>query len=285
MLPVPAKCDSLETKDNLVEPNDGVIAVKAQSAATPMSEKETPIVVDESTRKKPVHASSDSKMRGRVTDGQATRNDLPRMQSRVLAKFNDTDNPKQLKIISRAGNVTRFGTRLHVLDEETQETQDLDWKEVKEWEELPTEEILISDEYDPNELLAAKFEEIKRWNDYDVYQEIENTGQKAISTRWVNTKKDGVIKARLVARGYEDTELSERVDSPTCEKSNLRLAITIAASNQWQINSLDIQSAFLQGECVEGDIFLKPPKEVKTDCVWKLKKTCIWLETSITKVV
>ena len=192
----------------------------------------------------------------------------------MVAKLSNTDEPKQLKVISRAGKATskKYNSWLNVIDEETQETQALDWKEVKEWEELPAEEILISDSYNPAELLAAKFDEIKKWNDYDVYEEVENTGQKAISTRWVNTVKDEVIKARLVARGYEDTELKERVDSPTCEKSNLRLAVAIAASNQWRVNSLDIQSAFLQGESVEGEIFLKPPKEVNTTCVWKLKR-------------
>ena len=75
-----------------------------------------------------------------------------------------------------------------------------------------------------------------------------------------------------MARGFEDTELRERVDSPTCEKSNLRLTIAIAASMGWRINSLDVQSAFLQGEKVEGDIYLKPPKEANTDKVWKLRR-------------
>ena len=126
---------------------------------------------------------------------------------------------------------------------------------------------MISDDFKPDDLLAAKLKEFDRWNKYEVYEEVENTGQKCISTRWVNTVKESVIKSRLVARGFEDTELRERVDSPTCEKSNLRLTIAIAASKGWRINSLDVQSAFLQGEEVEGDIYLKPPKEANTDKV------------------
>ena len=103
--------------------------------------------------------------------------------------------------------------------------------------------------------LILKLKEIDKWNEYEVYTEVENTGQKCISTRWVNTYKDDEIRSHLVARGYEDTELKERVDSPTCEKSNLRLTIAIAASKVWRSNSLDVQSAFLQGEEVEGDIY------------------------------
>ena len=64
---------------------------------------------------------------------------------------------------------------------------------------------------------------------------------RTISTRWVCTEKDGNVKARLVARGFEDEELKERVDSPTCSKSNLRLVVAIAASKEWRINSLDFK--------------------------------------------
>ena len=208
-----------------------------------------------------------------VSDGQATNNVLPKVKSMVLAKISDEDDFKQLKIISRAGKASsaKYSTWLNVQDVETQEISPIDWKNVQEWKELPVEEVLISNGYNPDELLSAKFEEIKKWKDYDVYTEVENVGQKVISTRWVNTVKDGIIRSRLVARGYEDTELNERIDSPTCEKSNLRLAVAIAASKQWRVNSLDVQSAFLQGKEVEGDIYLRPPKEVNTKLVWKLK--------------
>ena len=86
------------------------------------------------------------------------------------------------------------------------------------------------------------------------------------------SEKDGKVKSRLVARGYEEHELKDRVDSPTCSKSNLRLVIAITSAKQWRINSLDFHSAFLQGEEVTGDIFIKPPKEANTKCLWKLNK-------------
>ena len=63
--------------------------------------------------------------------------------------------------------------------------------------------------------------------------------------------KDGQVKARLVARGFEDDYINIRTDSPTCSKMNLRLTVAIASSKGWEINSLDIQSAFLQGEVME----------------------------------
>ena len=47
-------------------------------------------------------------------------------------------------------------------------------------------------------------EEIKKWQDHDVYECIPDEGQKTTSVRWVVTKKKDKIKARLVARGYEE---------------------------------------------------------------------------------
>ena len=141
----------------------------------------------------------------------------------------------------------------------------------------------ISETYNVSEVLESKFAEIQKWKQYDVFEEVENNGQKAISTRWVVTEKESKIKSRLCARGYEDNELKERVDSPTCSKSNLRLLMAICAMKGWKINSLDFQSAFLQGEAVSGEIYIKPPKEANTNKLWKLKKHVYGLKQSSRK--
>ena len=83
-----------------------------------------------------------------------------------------------------------------------------------------------------------------------------------------------VIKARLVARGFEEENLNEiRKDSPTCSKENLRIVLAIISSRQWQASSLDVKSAFLQGNQIDRDLYLKPPKEADTGNLWKLKTT------------
>ena len=44
----------------------------------------------------------------------------------------------------------------------------------------------------------------------------------------------------------------------------------------WEIHSLDITSAFLQGNSIEREVYLKPPSEAGTDGrVWRLKH-CIY---------
>ena len=62
-------------------------------------------------------------------------------------------------------------------------------------------------------------------------------------------------------------------DSPTCAKDTLRLALSVISANDWTCNCLDVKAAFLQGDPIERDIFVKPPKEFFCGRLWKLKKT------------
>ena len=96
--------------------------------------------------------------------------------------------------------------------------------------------------------LEAKLNELDKWKKYEVYEEVPDNGQKTISVHWVYTEKDTekgkVIKACLVARGYEeDSNVSK--DSPTCSKESIHMTLTIIASHGWKINCLEIQPAFL----------------------------------------
>ena len=124
-------------------------------------------------------------------------------------------------------------------------------------------------------ILDAKLKELCSWKDHNVFQEVENVGQKAISARWVITPKlldnTFVTKARLCARGFEET-LSTRTDSPTCSRDGLRIALAMIASNHWSLHSIDAKAAFLQGDKIDREVFLIPPKEAQTTCLWKLNK-------------
>lgn len=127
----------------------------------------------------------------------------------------------------------------------------------------------------------AKTSEIKSWIQNEVFEEVEDKGQKCISTRWVCTLKEtenGLVpKARLVARGFEELQVSElQKDSPTCASESLRLLVAVSCQKQWQLHSMDIKSAFLQGLELSRDIFIKPPYEANsTGKLWKLRK-CVY---------
>ena len=64
----------------------------------------------------------------------------------------------------------------------------------------------------------------------------------------------------------------------------MSMRLTIAVSSmKWQINSLDIQSAFLQGETISRKVYLKPPPEANTDKVWCLNKCVYGLQDAARK--
>ena len=104
--------------------------------------------------------------------------------------------------------------------------------------------------------------------------------KQTVSCKWVFTEKfvneRKVLKARLVARGFEEDSSNLHTDSPTCSRQSMRLVFLTAASNKWEIKSLDIKAAFLQGDKMERDVFLRPPVDVCPENeVWKLKR-CIY---------
>lgn len=112
----------------------------------------------------------------------------------------------------------------------------------------------------------AKQEEMKCWRDNSVFEEVQDEGQKCISTRWVCTLKEtlaGLVpKARLVARGFDELDVLElQKDSPTCASESLRLLVAVICQRQWRLHSRDIKSAFLQGIERSHDIYIRPPPE------------------------
>ena len=86
------------------------------------------------------------------------------------------------------------------------------------------------------------------------------------------TSKDGSVRARLVARGFEEYSFFAK-DSPTVGKGAMRAFLTIASSRRWRVKTTDIKSAFLQGEELDRDVYIRPPKESNTPngFIWKLR--------------
>ena len=82
-----------------------------------------------------------------------------------------------------------------------------------------------------------------------------------------------ITKARLVARGFEDQGLEDcKTDSPTISTEALRIFLALISTKGWSCNTLDVETAFLQGKDLTRDVFVKPPKEANTSVwnVWKL---------------
>ena len=141
-------------------------------------------------------------------------------------------------------------------------------------------EILVNQAYVAkvnHKIFNAKEKELQSWRSEKVFDEIENNSQSTISVCWVLKQKlvDGKCstKATLYARGFEEVD-SFKTESPTCSSDSVRVAITLLASNKWNLNAINIKTAFLQGMKIGRTVIIKPPMEDQTNKLWKLNK-CI----------
>lgn len=158
-----------------------------------------------------------------------------------------------------------------------------------EWSMEENEENIIFSQFPDQEMLEsikkAKENEIKNFQEFEVYDEvaIEDIDHEAqvVSSRWVIQKKpDGKVKARIVARGFEEGE-NLASDAPTVDKTSQRLFTAISCMKGWNVHSLDIKSAFLQSHKMKRKVYLKPPADIKKkDIVWKVKKPVYGLKDS-----
>ena len=139
--------------------------------------------------------------------------------------------------------------------------------------------VLIPTKYhDHPDIVRAKQEELSKWEKYEAFIEVnEEDATNPISTRWVITDKGETEKARLCVRGFEE-EIYPRSDSPTASSEAMKLFLSISANQSFRLKSLDVTSAFLQGEKLERDVFVIPPPEVrKFGKLWKLQKSAYGL--------
>ena len=92
-----------------------------------------------------------------------------------------------------------------------------------------------------------------------------------------------VPKARLIVKGFGEQTTEILKHSPICSKEGLRLILSIIAHNKWKINAVDIKTAFSQGEEIDRELYMLPPKEANTNNVWHLKKCPYGLEDASRK--
>ena len=134
---------------------------------------------------------------------------------------------------------------------------------------------------DKDPFAKEKKSEIEKWIENNVFEVVAACDipeeVEPISVSWVLTDNGEKRKARLVARGFEEEPLrSESTHSPTGRKESLRLLFSIVASMNWTIKTIDITSAFLQGQQIDRLVYLVPPKEAGgKNVLWKLNK-CVY---------
>ena len=135
--------------------------------------------------------------------------------------------------------------------------------------------MLPKERRDSPECIAAKEAELQKLKEFETYGEVEDEGQNRITTTWVLTLKGHDVKARLTARGFQEEDEYPK-ESPTLQKYSLRTLLAIASAKGWNIETVDVKSAFLQGTRLERKVYVKPPKEANAlGKLWLLYK-CLY---------
>ena len=203
-------------------------------------------------------------------------------KSRSKLKVNDiiqyklykTDDWIKATVTGRAGKATgRNKNCYNIKENANKERKSINLDEVQ-WELIianATVNLVSEREQSCAETTEAKVPELFKLKQFNTYEEVKNCGQYTLSTRWVITKKDGQIKARLVVRGFKE-ELMMRRNSPTVGKGTMRIFLAIISCKNWTVKTTDIRSAFLQGKELRRDVYIKPPKKSDTyeGVEWKL---------------
>jgi predicted RNA binding protein YcfA (HicA-like mRNA interferase family) len=89
-------------------------------------------------------------------------------------------------------------------------------------------------------------------------------GKQAISSRWVfkiKRKSDGTIdkyKGRIIVKGYVQRERVDYTETfaPTAHFGALQTVIALATMEDWELESVDISTAFLNGD-IDAEVYMQ----------------------------
>jgi hypothetical protein len=276
--------------EGIVDSNEGCgnmpLSHTAYEGPNPLEETmehqdDSSVIVDNEVHLNPMEETEIGQAEAVATNEEVTNEErpkvYPRVDTNIMYKLPNSAEWHRGYVDNRSGAIRyKGGAWRRVRNLDTDDSQWFDFTtDVVEWEPIPADVLITSN--DKESILTAKIKEIENWENNQVFEEVSYVNQHVISTRWVISTKEKagsfVTKARLVARGFEDDAVTkEGVDSPTCSKETVRITMSIMAMKGWACNALDVKTAFLQGNPLQRDVFIKPPKEANTEKIWKLRK-------------
>ena len=239
----------------------------------------------EENRETDEEVDSDGSGEGEEESEEELTEEIPKLKkgNRVRAVNKDTGQTEEWTVLSLAGKRSSkyWSDAYNIQDSLTGDRGWINLRNYRDIEEIrDEEEVLLG--FENQVVLEAKEKELQSWRENNVYEEVEDNGQRAISTRWIVTEKlkggEKICKARLVARGFEEEMADWEKDAPTCNAELLKLCLTIIKLKKWNCYTLDVKTAYLQGDEIQREVYLKPPVEGDWNGLWKLKKTVYGLK-------
>ena len=212
-------------------------------------------------------------------------------------KLNNTNNNK-IEISHYQHNTTNNNTNKRNINYEAKASSKRIKYSEKNISKLNEENNIFREPYnfkdifnlkDKEQWMEAVNEELKNMEKLNVFQIVNSVpeGSNVISSRWVfKYKRDSngnIIKrkARLVAKGYTQQygiDFKETF-APTLKQDTIRIITAIAVQHNFNIEQIDINSAYLNADLKE-DIYMKSPEGHHSfnKCFWKLKKALYGLK-------
>ena len=219
-----------------------------------------------------------------INNSQDNRTINNSQNNRTINHFKSNEkSDEEIGVQTRSNTKNNKEKEKHALDAHNYYMEDLSHECIDSvMENIMTVEIPVK-EHGRLDCIQAKKAELQNLLNFQTFEEVEDIGQRTIQSRWVLTEKqahDGQkkkIKGRLVAKGFQE-EFKPQSDSPTILRDSLKTVLTVAANEGHHIASLDITGAFLQGEKLDREVFVKPPPDIikeKPGIIWKLNK-CLY---------
>ena len=122
----------------------------------------------------------------------------------IQYKLNNSNEWIKATVLGRAGKVTGKNKNWYNVQKTESEKQksvdlgQLQWKKIEKNHDTENFDIVLKAEAQSDECTVAKESELQKLKQFDTYEEVNDTGQWTLSTRWVINNKNGVTKARLV---------------------------------------------------------------------------------------
>ena len=299
------KMEDLVSKDKLKSEKivslEAELAILNESKdITNVDEKETENIDDDEERiKEDIMLKRIEKKKNQKAKKLAEKMKVPKTGQNILFRDKESNGWKSGRIVGGWKKNSKYQYWKHVMIDKDQivekdfENGIYEWKTVEEPEMININEvdeettdnfylepytndgfpvqIVPRKNYGKPEVQEAIEREISKFKNFKAFKEVDDNGEKSIPTKWVITEqpesgKNEPYKARLCMRGdLEQGKDKIRTDSPTASKEALKLALIIAANEGFKVQSGDIKSAYLQGDLIDREVFVRPPKEANAD--------------------